>query len=222
MKKQRPMIFILLIIAGLNFVSFNPVQAKQQQQAQTAQAKPPQQKPAAPPRGRSITLGDLTGFDVKDNVFTIAAGPDLVRVIFYRDDIFRIWLGPDGNFTEPPANPEDAPIVVYQGRADLRRLAGRGRLLPDRQPRNASSASTRGRSGSPSSTRTTASSSGRKAAACPTGRPRSRPCAAARTRTSTAAACRTATSPTATPRSTSGSTPAAGATARRPTRRRST
>jgi alpha-glucosidase (family GH31 glycosyl hydrolase) len=117
MKKQRLMIFIFLITAGLNFVSFNPVQAKQQQQAQTAQAaqaKPPQQKPAAPPRGRSITLGDITAFDVKDNVFTIAAGPDLVRVVFYRNDIFRIWLGPEGKFDEPPANPEDAPMVVFK------------------------------------------------------------------------------------------------------------
>ena len=85
----------------------------------TAPAKPaenaPRQKPAAPPRGRSITLGDLTGFEVKDNIFTVAAGPDLVRVIFYRSDIFRIWLGPDGTFGEPPAKPEDAPIVVYKG-----------------------------------------------------------------------------------------------------------
>ncbi len=73
------------------------------------------QKPAAPPRGRSVTLGDLTSFELKDNIFQIAAGPDLVRVIFYRDDIFRIWLGPDGAFADTPAKPEDAPIVVYKG-----------------------------------------------------------------------------------------------------------
>jgi len=87
-------------------------------------APPPQtapSKPASPqqpqPRGRSISLGDITGFDLKDNVFQIAAGPDQVRIIFYRDDIFRIWLAPDGNFSEPPASPEDAPIVVHKAAA---------------------------------------------------------------------------------------------------------
>ncbi len=69
------------------------------------------------PRGRSVTLGDLTGFEVKDNIFNLAAGPDQVRVIFYRDDIFRIWVGPDGTFTEAQPAPEDAQIVVYRGAA---------------------------------------------------------------------------------------------------------
>ncbi len=69
------------------------------------------------PRGRSITLGDVTSFEVKDHVFNIAAGPDQVRVIFYRDDIFRIWVGPEGTFTEAQPLPEDAQIVIYRGAA---------------------------------------------------------------------------------------------------------
>jgi alpha-glucosidase len=84
---------------------------------QAAQAKPPASKPAAPPRGRSITLGDITAFEVKDNIAYIAAGQDQVKVIFYRDDVFRVWLGPDGNFSEPPAGAEDTPIVVHKGPA---------------------------------------------------------------------------------------------------------
>jgi hypothetical protein len=71
----------------------------------------------AAPRGRSVTLGDLTGFDVKENVFAIAAGQDQVRLTFYRDDIFRIWLGPDGQFTEAQPSPDDAQIVVFKGPA---------------------------------------------------------------------------------------------------------
>ena len=70
--------------------------------------------PAAP-RGRSITLGDVTSFDVKDTAFTIAAGADQVRVIWYRDNLFRIWLGPDGEFTEAQPLPDDAQMVVYHG-----------------------------------------------------------------------------------------------------------
>jgi alpha-glucosidase len=73
--------------------------------------------PKTQPRGRSITLGDLTSFEMKDGVFQIAAGLDRVRVIFYRDDIFRIWAGPDGNFTEAQPVPEDAQIVIYKGPA---------------------------------------------------------------------------------------------------------
>ena len=49
------------------------------------------------------------------NVFTIAAGADQVRIIYYRDDIFRIWLGPDGNFTEAQPAEGDAQMVVYKG-----------------------------------------------------------------------------------------------------------
>ncbi len=67
------------------------------------------------PRGRSVTLGDVTAFDVKDRVATVSAGADQVRLIFYRPDIVRIWLGPDGQFTEAQPNPDDAQMVVYDG-----------------------------------------------------------------------------------------------------------
>ncbi len=72
------------------------------------------QKPA-PPRGRSITLGDLTRFETVDGGFLISADPDQVRVTFLRDDIFRIWVGPDGKFTEAQPTPGDAQIVAYTG-----------------------------------------------------------------------------------------------------------
>jgi hypothetical protein len=78
-------------------------------------AQQPQGGRGAAPRGRSVTLGDLTSFEVKDNVFTITAGQDQVRVMFYRDDIFRIWVGPDGTFTDAQPSPDDAQMVVYKG-----------------------------------------------------------------------------------------------------------
>lgn len=67
---------------------------------------------AAAPRARSITLGDLTAFDVTDNVITVSAGPDQLRIIYYRDDIFRLWLGPEGQFTEAQPKETDAQIVI--------------------------------------------------------------------------------------------------------------
>src|SRR4030042_568296 len=85
-------------------------------QGQTA---PPQGRGAgaarqAQPRARSVTLGDLTNFEGKDNVVQISAGADQIRILYYRDDIFRIWLGPDGNFSDAQA-PEDAQMLVYRG-----------------------------------------------------------------------------------------------------------
>jgi alpha-glucosidase len=125
MPHKKISIVLSALLAAAAFTHLPGMDSRHQQQTQNVQAKPPVQqgapqaqgKPAGqnqPPRGRSVTLGDLTSFDVKDSVFTIAAGPDILRVYFYRDDLFRIWLGPDGNFTEQPANPEDAPVVVYK------------------------------------------------------------------------------------------------------------
>jgi alpha-glucosidase (family GH31 glycosyl hydrolase) len=94
--------------------------AQSAQQAWQGQAAPAQGQQGAgarpvPARGRSITLGEVTNFEVKDDVFNIAAGTDRVRVIFYRDDIFRIWVGPDGSFTEAQPAAEDAQIVIFKG-----------------------------------------------------------------------------------------------------------
>jgi len=86
----------------------------------------------AAPRGPSVTLGDVATGDMKGNVFTLvmanppvqtAEGPkavgdaDQVRVAFYRDDIFRIQVGPHGVFTEAQPLPDDAQIVVFKGPA---------------------------------------------------------------------------------------------------------
>ena len=49
-------------------------------------------------------LGDITDFKVNKNEFDIAAGISKVKVIYYSDDIFRIWLAPDGEFTNPAGN----------------------------------------------------------------------------------------------------------------------
>jgi alpha-glucosidase (family GH31 glycosyl hydrolase) len=108
------------LVIGLIFIGLQLCWAQAAQQSGQAQATPPQGQQGAgtrqtPPRGRSITLGDITNFEVKDNIFNIAAGPDQVRVMYYRDDIFRIWVGPDGKFTEAQPVAEDAQIVVYKG-----------------------------------------------------------------------------------------------------------
>ena len=122
MNYQRRCLVIVLMLIGPQ-LSW----AQSSQQAGRGQGTPPAAQgqqagggrgaAAAQPRGRSITLGDLTNFEVKENAFHLAAGQDRLQVIFYRDDIFRIWLGPDGSFTEAQPAPEDAQMVIYKGPA---------------------------------------------------------------------------------------------------------
>ncbi len=49
----------------------------------------------------ATSLGNITHFQKGINESIITAGISKVKLIFYRDDIFRIWLAPDGEFTDP-------------------------------------------------------------------------------------------------------------------------
>ncbi|GAB2630278.1 hypothetical protein GCM10009743_00880 [Kribbella swartbergensis] len=55
------------------------------------------------------TLGDVTGFSADKATYTLSAGPAKVRVVFLKDDVFRLWLAPDGNFTDPANTPPTDP-----------------------------------------------------------------------------------------------------------------
>ncbi|MFC1565308.1 hypothetical protein ACFL6G_10265, partial [candidate division KSB1 bacterium] len=60
-------------------------------------------------------LGNITSINEKDNHIVITTDDiAIVKVVFYRDDIFRIWVGPVAELTDPAGN-EDTPIVVYDG-----------------------------------------------------------------------------------------------------------
>ena len=77
----------------------------------------PSRNAAAAPPGQ---LGVVTDFDAQGDTYTVTAGTAKVRVVFEDADLFRIWLAPDGQFTDPanadpdPADPDapDADIVV--------------------------------------------------------------------------------------------------------------
>ena len=58
-------------------------------------------------------VGKITAFKADKNEFDIAAGISKVKVIFYSDDIFRIWLAPVGDFTNPAANDIVEQYTVY-------------------------------------------------------------------------------------------------------------
>ena len=60
-------------------------------------------------------LGNITRFSEKNNYFEIETSDGATtRIIYYKTDIFRIWVAPDGKFTDP-AGDEETPIVVYNG-----------------------------------------------------------------------------------------------------------
>ena len=56
-------------------------------------------------RRRDTTLGDVTGFTADRRRTRSAAGPRRCGCVFLKDDVFRLWLAPDGNFTDPANTP---------------------------------------------------------------------------------------------------------------------
>jgi alpha-glucosidase len=85
--------------------------------------------------------GPVTGFDVRGNTVTIEALPARLQVVFHADDLFRIWMAPDGKFTDPANTPPEragapgANIVVkhdYPGVAPHVTDAGAYHLLTTR------------------------------------------------------------------------------------------
>jgi len=64
---------------------------------------------------RAEQLGNITAFSEKEDQFFISTDDGAtIKITFYRGDIFRIWVGPDAELTDP-AGDEDTPIVVYGG-----------------------------------------------------------------------------------------------------------
>lgn len=49
-----------------------------------------------------MSLGNVTGFKKLGNAeFEFASGYTRLKLIFYRNDLFRVWLAPDGEYTNP-------------------------------------------------------------------------------------------------------------------------
>lgn len=58
----------------------------------------------------SNVLGNITAFEVDTCTALITCGAAKVRVIFYKDDMFRIWMAPYGSFVNPAG---DHIVVSY-------------------------------------------------------------------------------------------------------------
>ena len=57
------------------------------------------------------SLGAVTAFAAETAQYTLTAGTAKVRVVFLKDDVFRIWLAPDGTFTDPANTPPTDPTA---------------------------------------------------------------------------------------------------------------
>lgn len=68
----------------------------------------------------STSLGNINSFEKTSNGCIIRSGISTVRVIFYTKNIFRIWLAPDGNFTDPAGTdivdhlPDEHPAMAIE------------------------------------------------------------------------------------------------------------
>ena len=69
----------------------------------------------------SNVIGNITAFTVDTCTALITCGSTKVRVIFYKDDMFRIWLAPNGNFSNPAGN---NIVVSYEFPFDQHQLVG--------------------------------------------------------------------------------------------------
>ena len=50
---------------------------------------------------KATSLGRITGFLSNDSETVVESGVSKLKIIFYREDICRIWLAPDGEFSDP-------------------------------------------------------------------------------------------------------------------------
>jgi alpha-glucosidase (family GH31 glycosyl hydrolase) len=58
----------------------------------------------------SHVIANISNFQVDTNTVLITCGSSKVRVVFYKDNMFRIWLAPSGNFSNPAG---DHIVVSY-------------------------------------------------------------------------------------------------------------
>ena len=63
----------------------------------------------------SSSLGKLDAWNKIDNGVELTSGVTKLKVIFYKENVFRIWLAPDGNYT----NPADTEIVINYNTSNI-------------------------------------------------------------------------------------------------------
>lgn len=79
-----------------------------------AAAGPMARPAAAAPSAAADTAGDVTGISRSGNTYTVTTTSGAkARVVVARADVFRLWLVPDGTFTDDPAGSDLAPTTDF-------------------------------------------------------------------------------------------------------------
>ncbi|MFJ8207793.1 TIM-barrel domain-containing protein [Streptomyces sp. NPDC096033] len=79
-----------------------------------AAAGPATARAAAAPAAPSSTAGSVTALSQSGGTFTVSTTSGAkARVTIARADIFRLWLSPDGSFTDDPAGSDLAPTTDF-------------------------------------------------------------------------------------------------------------
>lgn len=79
-----------------------------------AAAGPATARAAAAPAAPSSTAGSVTALSQSGGTFTVSTTSGAkARVSIARADIFRLWLSPDGSFTDDPAGSDLAPTTDF-------------------------------------------------------------------------------------------------------------
>ncbi|WP_329440451.1 discoidin domain-containing protein [Streptomyces sp. NBC_01426] len=79
-----------------------------------AAAGPMARPAAAAPSAAADTAGDVTGISRSGNTYTVTTTSGAkARVVVARADVFRLWLAPDGTFTDDPAGSDLAPTTDF-------------------------------------------------------------------------------------------------------------
>ncbi|MFD5887439.1 TIM-barrel domain-containing protein [Streptomyces sp. NPDC060334] len=79
-----------------------------------AAAGPMARPAAAATSAAPDTAGDVTGISRSGNTYTVTTTSGAkARVVVARADVFRLWLAPDGTFTDDPAGSDLAPTTDF-------------------------------------------------------------------------------------------------------------
>ncbi|MFJ9340493.1 TIM-barrel domain-containing protein [Streptomyces sp. NPDC101733] len=97
------------VLAAIGLAAAGPVTARAATGGPSTTAAP--RTAAAAP---TTTAGSVTGVSQSGGTFTVGTSSGAkVRVVVARADIFRLWLSPDGGFTDDPAGSDLAPTTNF-------------------------------------------------------------------------------------------------------------
>jgi alpha-glucosidase len=102
---------VLLIMAAYTSVAYGQIakiQDKENSGQEEVEVNPDDYSANASGKLTRAALGNITNYTTSNGEFIFTCGTSKLKVMFYTDDIFRVWLAPTGTFAD------NADIIVYK------------------------------------------------------------------------------------------------------------